>query len=295
MANIVSRVPNKSERKRQMRFDGLRFAAVKRLQKDVKEYTTVILPCCKHRPSVYNEVSSIAKKLLSKIESIHKEEVYPPDEDFEWFLPQFIPSSIVELQKDRDLLDQLLNVDIPQSPSIRSSLSSIRDQIQADIDTFIEIKRTKVQQMQKEREFDLEIMGFVAEQVEHRPHIYNRVMAQLQKMQREVVLEEEIQSPRRRALGLRSSSSSGRSRSASPLMRWKREEHATAHNRWIDVVTIDEIVDVVPETKVFLRDLLVELKEECRGEAKELQKMESCCLSTRINFKSAKFCNKLIT
>jgi hypothetical protein len=285
---------NNSGRKRQMRFDGLRFTAVKRLQKDVKEYTTVILPCCKHRPSVYNEVSRIAKKLLGKIESIHNEEVYPPDEDFEWFLPQSIPSSIVELQKDRDLVDQLLTVDIPQSQSVRSSLAGIRDQIQADIDTFVEIRRAKVLRMEKEREFDLEIMAFVAENMEHRPHIYNRVMAQVQKMHREILLYEEIQSSRRRALRFRTTNSSGRSRSVSPLMRWKREEHATSHNRWIDVSIIDEIVDVLPETKIVLRELLVDLKEECREEAKELQKMESCSVSTR-DSQNATFCNQLIT
>ena len=77
-------------------------------------------------------------------------------------------------------------------------------------------------------------------------------------------------------------------------MRWKREEHATAHNRWIDVSTIDEIVDVLPETKIVLRELLVDLKEECREEAKELQKMESGSVSTR-DSQNATFCNQLIT
>ena len=277
---IVRRMDNNSERNHHMRFDGLRFAAAKRLQKDLKEYTTVILPSCEHRPSVYNEVSRIAKEQLRKIESIHKEEAHPPDDDFEWFLPQLIPSSIVELEKDRNLLDQLLNHDIPKSSNIRSSLATIRDQIQADINTFVDLKRVKILRMEKELEFDLHILRFIAECVEHRPHVYNRVVVQLQKLQRESQFQETAPS-RRQPPRLKSGST--------PLLRWKREEYATALNRWMDVLTIDEVVDVVPETKVFLRGMLLDLKEECREEAKELQKLESCFISTESPCQRSRF------
>jgi hypothetical protein len=273
-------MPSNSRRNHHIRFDGLRFSAAKRLQKDLKEYTTVILPSCKHRPSVYNEVSRIAKQQLSKIESIHKEEAHPPDEDFEWFLPQFIPSSIVELQKDRDLLNQLLNADIAQSPNIRSRLATMRDQIQADMNAFIVMKRAKMLRVEKERQFDLQILGFIAEYVEHRPHVYNRVVAQLQKLQREIQFRK-IASSRRQPSHVTSGSNQ--------LLRWKREEYPTALNRWMDVLVIDEVVDVVPDTKVFLRGMLLDLKEECQEEAKELQKLESCCMTTGFHSKGSRF------
>jgi hypothetical protein len=250
---------------------GARPASGEHMQKDVTELITVVLPCCKHRPSVYNEISKTVLDLLRKIDALQQsEETHPPDEDFVWFLPQVEYNSIIELRKDRRLLGQLIKVDIAQQPNVRSLLKSLRDQVQSDIDSFNDIKKRKAIQFENERAYDLQILGFVLRHVMDRPHIYNRVVVELQKLQHEA-FGQEIRT-------------SGRSSYLykTPL-RWKQEEHPTSSDRWQDVVTLDEIIDTVPETKLFLRDLLLDLKEACQEDARELQKVETGILKAVSN------------
>ena len=239
---------------------------VEDLYNDVEELITTVLTCCQHRPSVYNEVSTVVIKLLSEVESRGKE-IHPKVEDFDWFLPEESScNSLVELQKDRNLLDKLVAVDIPQRPNVRSKLEALRDQIQSDIVTFNTIKIDKAKKTAKERDFDRAILAFILEKVSDRPHIHNRVVVELQKLQHEDSYKQRRQSRRRRRRRRRATTSA-------PLC-WKKEEQPTALNRWEDVVRLDEIIDAVPETKLSLRELLVDLKDKCREEAKELQKVD---------------------
>ena len=250
---------------------GARLASDEHLQMDLNELITVVLPCCKHRPSVYNEISKTVLDLLRKINSHQRsEEKQSPDKDFAWFLPEDDFNSIMELQKDCSLMRQLIKVDIAERPNVRSLLQTLRDQVQSDIDTFYYIKKQKAIQLENERAYDLQILGFVLRHVMDRPHIYNRIAAELQKLQHETFCKDI------RTLGRFSHLHK------TPL-RWKQEEHPTSFNRWQDVVTLDEIIDAVPETKLFLREILLDLKEKCQEEAKELQKVETGILKAGSN------------
>ena len=257
-----------------------RFNAVKSLQEDLNEFTTVILPHCKQRPSVHNEVSRVVQELRHLVESIQGKCVKDPGVDAECFLPQGIQSNIIELKRDHEFMIQLLNGDIARRPGVKRKLRSIRKQIEANMENFRKTNHSKSRRLVKQRDANLQWVAFVADSVGNRPHIYNRVLVELQRLE----YEASFQKPR--IVSRRSSPS--RYSSSTPL-RWKREEHPTSASRWLDVSTIDEILDFVPETKVSFRQLLYQLKEECRDEAKKLQKVESGFLTPDFQVQPKKF------
>eukprot|EP00545_Synedropsis_sp_CCMP1620_P005789 CAMPEP_0119005830 /NCGR_PEP_ID=MMETSP1176-20130426/1950_1 /TAXON_ID=265551 /ORGANISM="Synedropsis recta cf, Strain CCMP1620" /LENGTH=234 /DNA_ID=CAMNT_0006957677 /DNA_START=215 /DNA_END=916 /DNA_ORIENTATION=+ len=232
----------------------------------------------------------MAQKLHEEIRSLGEEPAAvdfesPTDDinekkEFDWFLPpkSDTPNTLVEVQKDCLLLHQIW--DVPRRRNVRSKLLAIRNQIQADLDTFHTIQKKKTREHQKRLDQDRELLSFVLEHVQDRPHIYNHVIMHMQTITPTVhqhACSNEKLARRRRFASQQPNHhrrGSNNSKATAPL-RWKREDAPTAHNRWDDVVRLDELMDAVPETSLALCDLLHNLKQKCREEAKTLQKTES--------------------
>jgi hypothetical protein len=264
-------------------------ASVEDLQKDVDELVRTILPCCQHRPSVYNAVSKVMQALHADIRAQGED----PDavdfqsptgdifEKFVWFLPpkSTTPNSLAEVLKDHMLLKQLW--DIPKRRTVRLKLLAIRDSSQADLDVFHAIQQKKIAAYQKQLDQDRALLSFVLDNVQDRPHIYNHVILQMQSNNLQPKYQKEVNiytKPRhRRFLPQHHRNSSSK---AKPL-RWKQEDPATAQNRWQDVERLDELMDAVPDTSLALSDMLYNLNETCRSEAKSLQRAQSGHLPER--------------
>jgi hypothetical protein len=252
------------------------------LQKDIAELRNVILPCCKHRPTLYNEISALSHHML-KINLIHDNNDWNSvmGESHHEYLEEKSAKSKIELEKDKDFLDRILNSDVAQRPKIRSHLRKIQNQIQKDLDTYKEIIKSKEDYWERERLRDIEILQFVVDQVMDRPHVYNRVIVELQKLQHELTSQElrssrgrKLFSSRRNRRIMGTSRKKGLKSHPEPC-RWKQEDTPSSTTRWRDVEVLDHILDLVPETKLYLRELLLELKDQCLNEAKKLQNIEA--------------------
>jgi hypothetical protein len=253
------------------------------LQKDLAELRNVILPCCIHRPSLYNEISALTHHMLD-ISLIHNKNDWKSvmGESCQAYLEETSAKSRVEMEKDMAFLDKILSSDVAHRPKIRSYLQKFRSQIQKDLNIYNEIKKAKEAHWERERLRDIDLLQFVVDQVMDRPHVYNRVIAELQKLQHELIFQE-LRGSRDRTTftsrRFRNQRSMGTSRRKglklhSEPCRWKQEDIPSSATRWRDVEVLDHILDSVPDSKLYLRELLTELKEQCLNEARKLQNIE---------------------
>eukprot|EP00543_Licmophora_paradoxa_P000897 CAMPEP_0202441624 /NCGR_PEP_ID=MMETSP1360-20130828/1144_1 /ASSEMBLY_ACC=CAM_ASM_000848 /TAXON_ID=515479 /ORGANISM="Licmophora paradoxa, Strain CCMP2313" /LENGTH=203 /DNA_ID=CAMNT_0049056689 /DNA_START=152 /DNA_END=763 /DNA_ORIENTATION=+ len=164
--------------------------------------------------------------------------------------------------------------------------------------------RVPQQQQQQQQRFhpqqhdsELELINFVLEQFRDRPHVWNLVLSQAQRLQREE--EHKLYSETKRVQELtkervsplplfllrrlrlragaastatvRPQETSSSSSSSSSSLRWQREPPPNAKDRWEDVGRLDEVSDNVPEDSR-VRILLDKMKRQCLDEARNLQR-----------------------
>lgn len=295
---------------------------VKELEADLKELIETVLPCFQNRPSLYNEIAREAQQLNHDIHQAMKgsndDNAVAADNDSTaangeatsasiQFLEPTNPTSLPELQKDRMVLDQLL--EIPQRRYVRYTvLATIRKQIQSDIDACHAIRTAKATETLERFQTDKALLSFVLRTIQDRPHIYRQLQNEMAGGDEDD--DDELGSvvptkTHRKRLGssgtatdndddeesLNSSfsnvsigdsthalsvdSSSAPSEGGGDATTTVIDTTPTAADRWEDVSRIDELIDIVPETSLILYVVLRNLKEAYREEAKALQRVET--------------------
>jgi hypothetical protein len=184
--------------------------------------------------------------------------------------------------------------DIPQRKDVRSILLGLRDQIQADLDASEALQKKEAIASLKRLSQERELLTFVLGKLKDRRHIYLQVLKEMvtcELQEDEDIYAKSLHSPfsaRQQKLlgsstGSMSSLDSASSDSTSIHCSYVDNDAkviegcdpATSIDRWEDVSRLDELLDVVPETSLALFNLLRNLKEKYKQEAKELQLAES--------------------
>mmetsp|Transcript_36328 Transcript_36328/g.51376 ORF Transcript_36328/g.51376 Transcript_36328/m.51376 type:complete len:285 (-) Transcript_36328:140-994(-) len=272
-----------------------------RLIRDLDECTNCVMPLTEHRPNVYNELVKFTLHLVREIES-------DPDyvEDSSSFHHKPIIDSnknqgtLEEMQKDLDLIDSLMNgtnrriqrkmttLKFKTQQAIRESKSQTSNDT---LSTSPSSSPLSSQQQDHSLDISNELSIFLSTlaNLKDRPHIWNQVIGEVQRLQRELKLgeEKEIQKEEESSastwihfLGVTTATTNTTNTKKHEefdeiqYLKWLPETRRTAGERWQDVERLDEVLDGIP-MKSAARKMLDGLKKKCTTEARALQRVEA--------------------
>lgn len=244
---------------------------------DAVELVDVLLPRCLDHPRCYNLISNAVQKLQKEADDLSRMKAYATGREYQpMILPRsyilFLPCGSTSMTPDRDskhLFDVLYRLNRAGAREKAQQVKKILDEESQGL-----ARKGESSCLRKGEQSIQELLKALPH-FSSRPHVYNLIIVKIQ-----ILLTETRNNSSERP------SIIGRLTKTTPIiidpstLNCKLESRATAEDRWMDVMLIDDVVESFP----CIINILKDLKVQCQNEAKSLQKGEAARLMNKYRF-----------
>lgn len=226
------------------------------MERVLEDLIETVLPLCVSRPTVYNCLAKWARQLEKSADQAHAEKArrlkvpYEPirRHSYVFVLPQRpLMKTPRERENDVLLLDQMMKaVTTLVCPKVVEKLNELKLELLQELEDLLRDHEDSAMQRATETEQTIIVYQRILPLFKTNPHVFNHIARELQKFS--VPLEST----------------------------WVPETLPTAHDRWMDVRKLDEVLDEGwMERHSQARRALKAFQRRCKAEAKGLQKQEA--------------------
>eukprot|EP00542_Grammatophora_oceanica_P014095 CAMPEP_0194034562 /NCGR_PEP_ID=MMETSP0009_2-20130614/6978_1 /TAXON_ID=210454 /ORGANISM="Grammatophora oceanica, Strain CCMP 410" /LENGTH=292 /DNA_ID=CAMNT_0038675533 /DNA_START=208 /DNA_END=1086 /DNA_ORIENTATION=+ len=257
---------------------------------DAEELVRLILPSCQDHPHLYNRFASMVQSMYKEADAVAGEKV--EQISFVQSMPTAVISELddyvwQERIQDAQRVDFLILQKLRYlRPTNKAKLAALQRRLHQEVS---ELQRDQVEQTKRrlvELKRTLMLMQVLMKECANdHVHVYNLFAVEMQRIQTDYA----------RLKSMEQQEHYQNINGETPLPFWHRvkqsltppgspqtprprerlsEDNATAEDRWMDVVWLDDAIDRMQDEPVVGR-LLVRFKSKCAAEAKTLQKREA--------------------
>jgi hypothetical protein len=264
---------------------------VEELTLDAKELIDVILPRFQDRPCLYNRLSQMIQSLYKQADKLSPSK-HVPQASFVIYLPttsSSLSSSSSKNQQDERYQDAqhldevLLFLSQKLRPTNQERLASLQGQLHEQVQEMQQAKQATAMAEQKELQSEVDTLEYLLQTfdvfLKQQPHVYNWIVLQIGRLQKEIYELQQLVNQQQPSyyllglLGISSLSSSSPPRSRYSLL--PEPNPMTAQDRWMDVVLLDELLDLLHVANSPAQEVLQKFKRQCQSEAQGMQKKEA--------------------